>query len=171
MTCKFRQPQFAQDPIRIPLYASKGKDETRIRETRQNGMKMTLDNDTGTPFSRQDHQVCIHHRRDLSPCNRSSCSCNQQAAYIFRPSGQSQVQGQGQPLAERPSKRRRTSAKSAPPQKAVPERDGDGDQADSTRPSSLFVPLLNGLESAECVRLRERLFEESWGRSETRVQV
>ncbi|KAL2756413.1 hypothetical protein ACRALDRAFT_1081719 [Sodiomyces alcalophilus JCM 7366] len=106
---------------------------------------MASQDETETRFSRHDHQ----------------------AAYIFRPQGQDQA---GQPSTERPSKRRRTSTKTTPPApKSVPERDGDG-EADSNGPSSLFVPLLNGLESADCVRLREKLFTESWGRNETRVQ-
>lgn len=34
----------------------------------------------------------------------------------------------------------------------------------------MFVPLLNGAEGPDFVRLRERLYEESWGRIEGRIQ-
>ncbi|ROT36777.1 origin recognition complex subunit [Sodiomyces alkalinus F11] len=110
---------------------------------------MASQEETETPFSRQDHQ----------------------AAYIFRPQGQRQSQGQAQASAERPSKRRRTSNKAAPPvAKSVPEGDAGLAASASVTPSSLFVPLLNGLESVACVQLREKLFHDAWGRNETRVQ-
>lgn len=35
----------------------------------------------------------------------------------------------------------------------------------------LFVPLLNGAEKPEAVRLRQNLFEESWAKVDGRIQV
>jgi origin recognition complex subunit 3 len=34
-----------------------------------------------------------------------------------------------------------------------------------------FESLLNGLESAECVSLRQELFAKHWGETEERIQV
>lgn len=34
-----------------------------------------------------------------------------------------------------------------------------------------FVPLLNGAEKLEYVRLRERLYEETWTKIDARIQV
>lgn len=36
---------------------------------------------------------------------------------------------------------------------------------------TLFVPLLNGAEKAEFVRLRQTRFEEAWGMIDQRIQV
>jgi origin recognition complex subunit 3 len=37
--------------------------------------------------------------------------------------------------------------------------------------SSAFVPLLNGAEKSELVKLRERLFQESWAKIDERIEV
>ncbi|PHH89036.1 hypothetical protein CDD83_6733 [Cordyceps sp. RAO-2017] len=74
-----------------------------------------------------------------------------QVAYIFNPD-EDEVRG------ERPSKRRRVS-------KEAKRTEAPADEA-----GSLFVPLLNGAEKAECVRLRQQLFEESWARIDGRIQ-
>ncbi|KAM0332455.1 hypothetical protein ACHAQA_002736 [Verticillium albo-atrum] len=76
-----------------------------------------------------------------------------QAAYVFHP----QADGAS---TERPSKRRRTSKKVS----------DDVEPATADEPS-WFVPLLNGAEAPECVRLREKLFRTSWGRIEAQVQT
>lgn len=60
---------------------------------------------------------------------------------------------------ERPSKRRRLLKQSP----RVAEDDDEG--------TSHFVPLLNGAESAECVRARERLFHLSWETVHERIRV
>ncbi|KZL86627.1 origin recognition complex subunit [Colletotrichum incanum] len=73
-----------------------------------------------------------------------------QAAYIFRPKGE-------EVGADRPAKRRRVS------KNAVIEEANVAN-------SSTFAPLLNGGELAECVKLREKLFQTSWGRLESKVQ-
>ncbi|KAI8193983.1 Origin recognition complex subunit 3 [Colletotrichum sp. SAR 10_65] len=73
-----------------------------------------------------------------------------QAAYIFRPQGE-----EGKP--QRPAKRQRVS------KNAVNE---EANNAIATT----FVPSLNGGELAECVRIREKLFESSWSRLESKVQ-
>jgi origin recognition complex subunit 3 len=59
---------------------------------------------------------------------------------------------------ERPSKRRRVSKKHQTAQL--------GEEL-----PSVFVPLLNGLEKAESVKARERLFNDSWSRIDVQVQV
>ncbi|KAH9242953.1 hypothetical protein K456DRAFT_1767418 [Colletotrichum gloeosporioides 23] len=73
-----------------------------------------------------------------------------QAAYIFRPQGE-----EGKP--QRPAKRQRVS------KNAVNE---EANNAIATT----FVPSLNGGELAECVRIREKLFESSWSRLESKLQ-
>ncbi|OLN88768.1 Origin recognition complex subunit 3 [Colletotrichum chlorophyti] len=72
------------------------------------------------------------------------------AAYIFRPPGDD-------PEADRPTKRRRVS------KNAVTE-------AVDVATSSSFLPLLDGKELSECVRLREKLYRTSWGRLESKIQ-
>ncbi|KAJ6445690.1 Carbamoyl-phosphate synthase arginine-specific large chain [Purpureocillium lavendulum] len=74
-----------------------------------------------------------------------------QVAYIFD-------QDDDETRRERPSKRRRVS-KQAKKISAAPEE-----------AESLFVPLLSGKESAECVRLRQRLYEDSWAKVDARLQ-
>ncbi|GKT42167.1 origin recognition complex subunit 3 [Colletotrichum spaethianum] len=73
------------------------------------------------------------------------------AAYIFRPKGE-------EAGVDRPAKRRRVSKNAV-----VEEANLAG--------SSTFAPLLNGSELAECVKLREKLFQASWGRLESKVQL
>ncbi|KAH0437004.1 origin recognition complex subunit [Colletotrichum camelliae] len=73
-----------------------------------------------------------------------------QAAYIFRPQGE-----EGKP--QRPAKRRRVS------------KNAVNEEANNTI-ATTFVPSLNGGELAECVRIREKLFETSWSRLESKVQ-
>ncbi|CCF43521.1 origin recognition complex subunit [Colletotrichum higginsianum] len=73
-----------------------------------------------------------------------------QAAYIFRPKG-------GEAGVDRPAKRRRVS------EKAVIEETNIANSAS-------FASLLNGAELAECVKLREKLFQTSWGHLESKVQ-
>jgi hypothetical protein len=38
-------------------------------------------------------------------------------------------------------------------------------------PAFTFEPLLNGLESTECVGLREELFKRQWAKTEETIQV
>ncbi|KAF6808081.1 origin recognition complex subunit [Colletotrichum sojae] len=73
-----------------------------------------------------------------------------QAAYVFRPQGD-------EARVERPTKRRCVS-------KNAVVKDGE---VTSTK---TFVPSLNGDELPECVQLREKLFQASWDRIETKVQ-
>ncbi|PFH60507.1 hypothetical protein XA68_10856 [Ophiocordyceps unilateralis] len=57
---------------------------------------------------------------------------------------------------QRPTKRRKVSRQT---KRSAPQPE-----------ETYFVPLLNGAEKPECVRLRQRLFEEGWGRVEWRIQ-
>jgi origin recognition complex subunit 3 len=72
-------------------------------------------------------------------------------AYIFEPDEATHTQ-------QRAPKRRRVSKKgqttSAPPETA-----------------SHFVPLLGGAESPDFVKLREQLYEESWGKIYGQIKV
>lgn len=63
---------------------------------------------------------------------------------------------------ERPSKRRKTARRAAIA--------GDDDE-DEESSASWFAPLLDGAESAACVKRRERLLEENWAKVDTRIQV
>lgn len=63
---------------------------------------------------------------------------------------------------ERPSKRRKTA------RRATIAGDDDEDEESS---ASWFAPLLDGAESAACVRRRERLLEENWAKVDARIQV
>ncbi|KAJ6783865.1 hypothetical protein PWT90_05493 [Aphanocladium album] len=79
-----------------------------------------------------------------------------QVAYIFSPEGGA--------AAARPAKKRRVSKTGAK---------GKGSNNGSSLAglgSSLFVPLLNGAESAACVQQRHRLYEQSWTKVNTRIQ-
>ncbi|KAM3450602.1 hypothetical protein MY3296_005973 [Beauveria thailandica] len=78
-----------------------------------------------------------------------------QVAYIFNAADGA---------AARPAKRRRVSRKSA---KSKGSNIGSSLAALG---SSLFVPLLNGAESAACVQERHRLYEESWAKVDSRIQ-
>ncbi|TQV95700.1 origin recognition complex subunit [Cordyceps javanica] len=78
-----------------------------------------------------------------------------QVAYIF---------GATDSAATRPSKRRRVSKKGT-----KSNRSNDGSSL-SALGSSLFVPLLNGAESAACVHERYRLYEESWAKVNNRIE-
>ncbi|KAG5923096.1 hypothetical protein E4U61_004378, partial [Claviceps capensis] len=71
-----------------------------------------------------------------------------QVAYVFDP----------QEDTHPPHKKRRV---------AKPPRRGDGD---GTAPSSSFVPLLNGVEEEEFVRLRRGVFGEAWGFVRGRIE-
>ncbi|KAL6878664.1 origin recognition complex subunit 3 N-terminus domain-containing protein [Trichoderma novae-zelandiae] len=85
-----------------------------------------------------------------------------QVAFIFSP------EEEEPPRRERPLKRRKTARRSAV---AEDEDEDDGEEdEDGLRPSSRFAPLLNGAESAACVRRRERLLEESWAMVDARIQ-
>lgn len=59
---------------------------------------------------------------------------------------------------ERPTKRRRASGKGA----------GGAGRGGAV---TAFAPLLGGRESSACVRLRQRLYEESWDYVNGRIQV
>jgi origin recognition complex subunit 3 len=74
-------------------------------------------------------------------------------AYIFDPD-----QDDDSRRDQRATKRRRVS-------KGTSKKGGKADEA------SLFVPLLNGAERDEFVRLRQQRFEEAWGMIEQRIQV
>ncbi|PWI65168.1 hypothetical protein PCL_07345 [Purpureocillium lilacinum] len=73
-----------------------------------------------------------------------------QVAYIFDPDDD-------ETHRERPSKRRRVTKQA--------KRTSAANEAEP-----LFVPLLNGKESAASVRLRQRLYEESWAKVDARLQ-
>lgn len=62
---------------------------------------------------------------------------------------------------ERPPKRRKTARRAAIA--------GDEDE-DEESSASLFAPLLDGAESAACVKRRERLLEENWAKVDARIQ-
>ncbi|PHH72528.1 hypothetical protein CDD80_4480 [Ophiocordyceps camponoti-rufipedis] len=57
---------------------------------------------------------------------------------------------------QRPTKRRRVSRQTK--------------QSAAQTEETMFVPLLDGAEKMECVRLRQRLFEKGWGKVEARIQ-
>lgn len=48
---------------------------------------------------------------------------------------------------------------------------GSGKNGKSVDEAPTFVPLLNGAEGEQFVRLRQRRFEESWGLVDDRIQV
>jgi hypothetical protein len=62
--------------------------------------------------------------------------------------------------SEPPSKRRKIGK----------EKRSSAVQTLEDEPLFTFVPLLDGLENPECVALRQRLFEQSWGQAERRIQ-
>ncbi|TFB03827.1 Origin recognition complex subunit 3 [Trichoderma ghanense] len=78
-----------------------------------------------------------------------------QVAFVFNP------EEDEPPRRERPPKRRKTARRSA-----IAEEEEEEDE-DGLR-SSWFAPLLG--ESVACVRRRERLLEENWGRVDARIQ-
>ncbi|KAF4342675.1 origin recognition complex subunit 3 [Fusarium beomiforme] len=71
------------------------------------------------------------------------------AAYIFDPEDDG--------TRQKPAKRRRKSKQAQ-------------DAAEIFKDSSDFVPLLNGAEKPEFVKLRERLFQESWAKIDERIE-
>ncbi|KND90156.1 Origin recognition complex subunit 3 [Tolypocladium ophioglossoides CBS 100239] len=73
-----------------------------------------------------------------------------QVAYVFDPD-------EDDARRQRPAKRRRVSKQA--------RRNPDVHDLEP-----LFVPLLNGAEKPEAVRLRQRLFEESWAKVDGRIQ-
>lgn len=75
------------------------------------------------------------------------------AAYIFNPDEDDDRQQQ------RPSKKRRVSKQT---------KQTKSKQAEE---SSTFVPLLNGAEKPRFVKLREKLYEQSWAKIDGRIQV
>ncbi|KAM3453766.1 hypothetical protein MY5147_004986 [Beauveria neobassiana] len=79
-----------------------------------------------------------------------------QVAYIFNPADGA---------AARPAKRRRVSRKGAK------SKGSNLGSSLAALGSSLFVPLLNGAESAACVQERHRLYEESWAKVDSRIQA
>ncbi|KAG4294691.1 origin recognition complex subunit 3 [Fusarium proliferatum] len=72
-----------------------------------------------------------------------------QVAYIFDPDEDG--------TRQKPAKRRRRSKQGQ-------------DSAETLKDSSAFVPLLNGAEKPELVKLRERLFQESWAKIDERIE-
>ncbi|KAM3499200.1 hypothetical protein MY10362_007520 [Beauveria mimosiformis] len=78
-----------------------------------------------------------------------------QVAYIFNPADGA---------AARPAKRRRVSRKGAK------SKGSNLGSSLAALGSSLFVPLLNGAESAACVQERHRLYEDSWAKVDSRIQ-
>lgn len=64
---------------------------------------------------------------------------------------------------ERPSKRRKTARRAAIA--------GGDDEDEESSASSWFAPLLDGAESAACVKRRERLLDENWAKVDARIQV
>ena len=75
-----------------------------------------------------------------------------QAAYIFTPSAIEEVPA-------RPAKRRKISSISSSSQEV------------HNAHSWKFEPLLNGLESPECGKWRQQLYEKSWAEADCRIQV
>ncbi|RYP44927.1 hypothetical protein DL768_008672 [Monosporascus sp. mg162] len=74
-----------------------------------------------------------------------------QAAYIFDPVDEVASEG-------RPSKRRKVSKKHGRP------------EARDLTAGPVFQPLFDGVENEECVRLRQRVFEDSWSKIDGRIQ-
>ncbi|KAF4946231.1 hypothetical protein FGADI_11365 [Fusarium gaditjirri] len=72
-----------------------------------------------------------------------------QVAYIFDPEDDG--------TRQKPTKRRRRSKQGQ-------------NSSEIVQDSSAFVPLLNGAEKPELVKLRERLFQESWAKTDERIQ-
>ncbi|KAJ9429133.1 origin recognition complex subunit 3 [Fusarium oxysporum] len=72
-----------------------------------------------------------------------------QVAYVFDPEDDG--------TRQKPAKRRRRSKQGQ-------------DSAEIVKDSSAFVPLLNGAEKPEFVKLRERLFQESWAKIDERIE-
>ncbi|KAF5661128.1 origin recognition complex subunit 3 [Fusarium circinatum] len=72
-----------------------------------------------------------------------------QVAYIFNPEDDG--------TRQKPAKRRRRSKQGQ-------------ESAEIVKDSSAFVPLLNGAEKPELVKLRERLFQESWAKIDERIE-
>lgn len=84
------------------------------------------------------------------------------AALIFDPDedhANNETHEQQSSRSQRPVKRRRVSKKAA------------GADAAASEAVSYFVPLLNGAETASCVKLREELFQRSWSDVESRIQA
>lgn len=97
-----------------------------------------------------DHQVC---RFDSINSVIAKAKLSAQPAFIFSPEDDHEQ-------ATRPSKRRKVSKK-----------DKSTADAGPTKATSSFVPLFNGAESADCVAVREQLFEKAWSGIEARIQV
>ncbi|RYP06984.1 hypothetical protein DL764_002807 [Monosporascus ibericus] len=74
-----------------------------------------------------------------------------QAAYIFDPVDEATGES-------RPSKRRKVSKKHGRP------------ETHDLTAGPVFQPLFEGVENEECVRLRQRLFEDSWSEIDRRIQ-
>ncbi|CCE33104.1 related to origin recognition complex subunit 3 [Claviceps purpurea 20.1] len=85
-----------------------------------------------------------------------------QVAYVFDP----------QEDAHPPHKKRRVAR---PPRRGDGDGDGDGGGGGTATPSSSssssFVPLLNGAEGEEFVRLRRGVFGEAWGVVRGRIET
>ena len=98
-------------------------------------------------FDTSDHQV-----NQFKTLRETILSCVQ-PAYIFTPFATSEN------AREPPTKRRRVT-------KSI--KAGNGQNHD---PAFQFESLLNGLESLQCVNLRQQLFIKNWGETEERIQV
>jgi origin recognition complex subunit 3 len=82
-----------------------------------------------------------------------------QAAFVFNPLGEDETPA-------RPLKRRKvTSGSSSKKVSRTQEPESPSTPAETT-----FVPLVDGKESAACVRRREELFESAWSRIDGQIQ-
>lgn len=91
--------------------------------------------------------ISLRTRYFFLPCLFDRGANRTQGVYIYQPTKP------GRATAERPSKRR----------KVAPA----GNQSDI----QCFVPLLNGDETAECVQLRYRTYQQLWSEQEHKIQV
>lgn len=62
------------------------------------------------------------------------------------------------PQKTRPAKRRKVAGKA-------------GKARDPVAPKFRFTPLFNGAEGADCVRLRQELYESAWSDTDRHIQV
>ncbi|KAK8089047.1 origin recognition complex subunit [Apiospora hydei] len=74
-----------------------------------------------------------------------------QAAYIFDPAAEA-------PVSDRPAKRR-----------MIPKKHAVQPEKPKEKHARRFQPLLNGLESSECLQLRQDAFLKSWSRVQDRI--
>ena len=81
-----------------------------------------------------------------------------QTTYIFRPLGEP---GEDQQAESRPAKRRKVAEKKTISSAEAPD----------VPQESHFIRLFDGEESLECVRLREKLYHETWANVDARIQV